>query len=120
MRQGIQGQVFLVVNSPDSTTRGNPEAGVQREVHIYEITTLDQATHHDGIFKDIPTTKVLSLQTRPDGTFKVKLLPGTYSVFVQEPYGLFANLFKKNQINPVIVKAKQYTWVTITIDYPGT
>jgi hypothetical protein len=49
----------------------------------------------------------------------VKLAPGTYSVFVQEPEGLFANLFQQNRINPVVVKSRQYTWISITIEYPG-
>lgn len=118
-RQGIQGQVFLMGTAPDSSARANPEAGVQREVHIYELTTLDQAAHDNGIFASVPTNKVLSIMTKVDGSFKVKLPPGTYSVFVQEPGGLFANLFKKNQINPVVVKPRQYAWITITIEYPG-
>lgn len=119
LKQGIQGQVFRLPTSADSLAKENPQAGVQREVHIYELTTLDQASHENGIFKSVPTQKVLSLTTRVDGKFKVKLAPGTYSVFVQEPEGLFANLFQQNRINPVVVKSRQYTWISITIEYPG-
>ena len=119
LKQGIQGQVFQLPSSADSLAKSNPDAGVQREVHIYELTTLDQATHENGIFKSVPTAKVMSVQTKIDGSFKVRLQPGVYSVFVQEPDGLFANLFQQNRINPVVVKPKQFTWVTITIDYPG-
>jgi hypothetical protein len=119
LKQGIKGQVFLLPSSADSLAKSNPEAGVQREVHIYELTTLDQASHENGIFKYLPTKKVLSVLTKIDGSFKVKLPPGTYSVLVQQPEGLFANLFEQNRINPVVVKPKQFAWVTITIDYPG-
>jgi hypothetical protein len=119
LKQGIQGQVFQLPTSADSLAKENPEAGVQREVHIYELTTLDQTSHENGIFRSIPTQKVLSITTRADGRFKVKLPPGTYSVFVQEPGGLFANLFQQNRINPVVVKPRQYTWISITIEYPG-
>jgi hypothetical protein len=118
-RQGIKGQVFLVVNSPDSTVHTSPNAGIQREVHIYEQTTLEQVTQENGIFTSVSTNKVLSIMSKSDGSFKAKLPPGTYSVFVKEPTGLFANLFKKNQINPVVVKPGQYTWITIGIEYPG-
>lgn len=120
LRQGIQGQVFLVANTlPDSSERTRPNSGIKREVVIYELTTLDQASHENGFFKQVPTAIVLSAMTEDDGSFKVKLPPGTYSVFVKEGDGLYANLFEQNRINPVVVKPKQYSWVTITIEYPG-
>jgi hypothetical protein len=118
LKQGIEGKVFLEINSPDSIKHKRPETGVQREVHIYELTTLDQASHENGIFKSVPTNNVMIILTQGDGSFKVKLPPGTYSLFIKEPAGLYANLFSKNQINPVVVKPKQYTWITITIEYP--
>ena len=97
----------------------NPNTGVRREVVIYELTTLDMASHENGIFRNLPTTLVTSIISEDDGSFKVKLLPGTYSVFVKEGDGFYANLFDQNRINPVVVKPKQYAWVTITIQYPG-
>ena len=119
LKQGIKGQVFLLPTSADSLVKANPKAGVQREVHIYELTTLDQAAHENGIFRSVPTTRVSCILTKKDGSFKVKLPPGTYSVFVKEPNGLFANLFSQNRINPVVVKPKQFTWITISIENPG-
>jgi hypothetical protein len=121
LRQGIQGQVFLVANSlaDSSVANPNPNTGVRREVVIYELTTLDVATHENGIFRNLPTMFVTSIMSEDDGSFKVKLLPGTYSVFVKEGDGFYANLFDQNRINPVVVKPKQYAWVTITIEYPG-
>ena len=121
LRQGIQGQVFLVATTlADSTAaRPNPNAGIQREVVIHQLTTLGQAKHENGIFKSVPTEMVLSMLTEKDGSFKAKLPPGEYSVFIKEAGGLYANLFEQNRINPVIVKPKQYSWVTITVEYPG-
>jgi len=118
-KQGIQGQVFKLPSAADSLAKETPEAGVQSIVHIYELTTLDQASHKNGIFKSVPTNLVMTIMTKVDGSFKVKLPPGTYSVFVDMGDSLFANLFKNNQINPVVVKPKQFAWVTITIENPG-
>jgi hypothetical protein len=119
LKQGIEGHVFLLVNSPDSANHESPQAGVQREVHIHELTTLDQVTQENGVFTSVPTANVVTILTDVDGSFKVKMPPGTYSVFIKEPGGLYANLFKKNQINPVVVKPRQYSWITISIEYPG-
>src|SRR5690349_979725 len=71
LRQGIKGQVFQLASLPDSTNHPNPEAGVQREIHIYELTTLDQATPEGGIFKSVPTNKIASVLSKADGSFKV-------------------------------------------------
>ena len=117
LRQGIQGQVFFVADS--TVARQRPNSGIKREVVIHELTTLDQATHENGFFKSVPTAVVTTLISGDDGSFRVKLPPGTYSVFVREGDGLYANLFEHNQINPVVVKPRQYAWVTITVDYPG-
>jgi len=121
LRQGIQGQIFLVDNSLADSAAANPSpnTGIKREIVIHELTTLDMATHENGLFKNVPTLFVTSIMSADDGTFKVKLLPGTYSVFVRQGDGLYANLFEQNRINPVVVKPKQYAWVTITIEYPG-
>ena len=121
LRQGIQGQIFLVDNSLADSTAANPSpnAGIKREIVIHELTTLDMTSHENGLFKYVPTSFVTSIMSADDGTFKVKLLPGTYSVFVKQGDGLYANLFDQNRINPVVVKPKQYAWVTITIEYPG-
>ena len=119
LKQGIQGQVYRIPGAADSLAKENPDAGLQCIVHIYELTTLDQASHKNGVFKSVPTNLVVTIATKVDGSFKVKLPPGTYSVFVDLGDALFANLFKNNQINPVVVKPKQFAWVTISIDDLG-
>ena len=96
----------------------SPNQGAVREILIYELTTFKDATQVGPFFRDIKTKMVATIQSKPDGTFKIKLLPGNYSVFTREKNGLYANLFDgQNNINPVNVKSGQYAWKTITIDY---
>ncbi len=120
-REGIKGQVFWISGNqlPGPEDNRSAHYGIQREIHIYELTTLKDVTlTPEGFFSDIKTNLVTSLTTKPDGSFKVRLPPGKYSIFVQESAGLYANLFDKNNaINPVVVKEKQYAWLPITVDY---
>jgi hypothetical protein len=96
----------------------SPNQGAIREVLIYELANTTDATQVGPFFRDIKTRLVATTQSKPDGTFKVKLPVGTYSVFTKERNGLYANLFDgKGFINPVTIKAGQYAWKTITIDY---
>lgn len=122
LKQGIHGQVFLVASAlPDSpSTPSTPNAGIKREVAIYELTTLDMAAHKNGFFENVPTKLVASILSADDGSFRIKLPPGTYSVFIKEGDALYANLFDQNRINPVVVKPRKYTWLSITVEYPGS
>lgn len=120
-RQGIKGQVFWISGNlmPGLENPRSIHAGIQREIFVYQLTTLEQATlMENGFFKDIQTPLVTKVLSKPDGSFKLRLPPGKYSVFVKEEDGLFANLFDKNNaINPVTVKEKQYSWLPINVDY---
>lgn len=120
-RQGIKGQVFWVSGNqlPGPDANRTAHYGVQRELYIHELTTLKQVTMSpDGFFSNIKTKLVAQISTNPDGSFKIRLPPGEYSVFVKEEEGFYANLFDKNNaINPVFVKEKQYAWLPITVDY---
>lgn len=96
----------------------SPNQGAIRDVLIYEITNVTDATQVGPFFRDIKTRLIATIQTKPDGTFKVKLPVGSYSVFTKERNGLYANLFDgKGYINPVVIKEGQWGWKTITIDY---
>ncbi len=119
-KQGLQGQVFWVSGNqmpgPDAVL--SPNQGAVRDVLIYEITNVTDATQIGPFFRDIKTRLVATATSKTDGTFKVKLPVGTYSVFTREKSGLYANLFDgKGFINTVTIKAGQYAWKTITIDY---
>jgi hypothetical protein len=119
-KQGLHGQVFWVSGNqmPGPEVILSPNQGTVREILIYELTSFKDATVVGPFFRDIKTRLVATITSNADGTFKVKLPAGSYSVFTKEKNGLYANLFdEKNNINPVIVKPGEYTWRTITIDY---
>lgn len=119
-KQGLHGQVFWVSGNqmPGPESVLSPNQGTSREILIYEITSIKDVTQVGPFFRDVKTKLVATVQSKSDGTFKVKLLPGAYSVFTREKNGLYANLFdEKNNINPVQVKTGEYAWKTITIDY---
>jgi len=119
-KQGLRGQVFWVSGNqmPGPESILSPNQGAVREVLIYELTSIKDVTQVGPFFRDIKTKVVATIQSKPDGTFKIKLLPGNYSVFTREKNGLYANLFdEKNNINPVYVKSGQYASKTMIIGY---
>lgn len=119
-KQGLKGQVFWVSGNqmPGPEVVLSPNQGAVREIVIYELTSFKDATQVGPFFRDIKTKMVASIISKPDGTFKIKLMPGSYSVFTKEKNGLYANLFDdKNNINPVTIRDGEYAWKTITIDY---
>lgn len=119
-KQGLSGQVFWVSGNqmPGPESVLSPNQGAIREILIYELTGFDDVTVVGPFFRDIKTKMIATVQSNADGTFKIKLPPGSYSVFTKEKNGLYANLFDENKnINPVTIKASQYTWKTITVDY---
>lgn len=116
----LQGQVFWVsgdqMPGPDKTR--NPQQGIVREIYIYNAANLSDATQQDGFFTAIQTALVAKVMSESDGSFKVKLPPGKYSVFVKEDKGLFANLYDSNGcINCVHVNPRKSSWITLTVDY---
>ena len=122
-QQGVTGQLFWIYGDhlPKPEKRSIPVQGVSREIQVYELTTLADVDQENGFFKKVYTRFVASTFSKADGTFKIKLPPGKYSLFVKEEKGLYANLFDSDKnISPIMVKPKQYAWMTITIDYEAT
>jgi hypothetical protein len=120
LKQGVHGKVFWISGNqmPGPEKKSSPQEGVQREIFVYEATRLNQTVQQNGFFTQINTKLITQGRSMPDGSFRIQLPPGHYSVFVQEPNGLYANLFDSdNLINPITVKSKAYTWLTIAIDY---
>lgn len=124
--QGLAGQVRWLegnlmptigedVQQNEKDYKGEP---VQREIHIYELTSMDEATAEGTFFKNIQTDLVKTVETNEEGEFIVELPVGRYSVFVQEDQGLFANSFDgEGHINPVEIKEGELTKITIQINY---
>ena len=122
-QQGVKGQLYLVTGNqmPSPDRKHIPRKGVVREIYIYELTNVAEVDKEDGFYKKVYTKFVKSQFSKADGTFKIKLPPGKYSLFVKENKGLHANLFdSENNISPFTVERKTYTWMTVTIDYAAT
>ena len=119
-KEGIKGQVFWISGNqmPGPGKAIPPEQGVTREIVIYKETTLKDVDQKDQFFQEVKTELVTKTWSNVDGSFKIKLPPGKYSVFTQETKGLFANVIDQNGcINCVQVQPKKYAWVAITVDY---
>ena len=119
-KQGIKGQVLWVSGNqmPGTSKKITPQQGIVREVVIYPEIKLKDTKQTDGFFTITQSVPVATVLSKSDGSFYVKLPPGNYSVFTKESKGLFANLFDgQGIINPVKVKPKKYTWITLAIDY---
>ena len=84
---------------------------------VYPQVKVRDTKQADGFFVEIQSLPVAIALSKADGSFRVRLAPDNYSVFVKESKGLFANLFdEQGSINPVAVKAKKYSWITLTVD----
>jgi hypothetical protein len=119
-QQGICGKVVWLEGNqmPGPGAKPTKPAGIVREVYIYEAVTTQQCTEENGFYKNIKTPLVAKVKSRKDGSFKVKLKPGIYSVFVKEQEGLWANLFDgEGRINPITVSDKNWTTIVFEVNY---
>lgn len=124
--QGIHGQLFWVEGNlmPQASEEGtgpterNLRQGVQRTVKIHSLTHIDQLSIGDYLIGNIQTPEISSFETDPDGSFRIELPIGKYSLFTLEQDGFFANIFdSENHINPVEVKAGEWSRFDIIINY---
>ncbi len=121
-RAGIKGRVILVrgnqMPSPDRVAE--KPAGMQTTLYVYELTNLSQVERQgeSAFYRSISTRLVKEIATNADGSFKVKLKPGNYSVFVKKGELFYANLFDgQNNIYPVEVKKGEMTVLEFQANY---
>ncbi len=121
LHQGVRGQVIWMEGNrmPGPGKTASPGQPVIRILYFYKATENSQATSEDGIFyHDIKTRLVKKIKSDSSGHYSLNLPAGTYSVFVGEEKGLYANsLDNRGLINPVEVKKNQVTSLNIRIDY---
>ncbi|MGM9506122.1 hypothetical protein ACS5NO_00280 [Larkinella sp. GY13] len=119
--QGICGTVlFKSGNHMPGPDRPMPKGQpVVREVLIYELTKIDQTeATDDGFYTKINTRLIKKVKSDQDGKFCVSLPAGSYSVFVQEEKGLYANLSDgQNNIFPVTVAKNRRSTIAFDISY---
>ncbi|MDB5243585.1 MAG: hypothetical protein JWP57_4210 [Spirosoma sp.] len=122
--QGICGTVVEKrgnhMPSPDSP-RPNPNGTpIVREVLIFPLLNMGQVeTGENGFINSVRDAKpIKTVKSGKDGTFCVSLPVGQYSVLVQEPNGLYANLSDSHgNINPVSVEKGRKAQATVEITH---
>lgn len=117
----IKGQLYWQPPETNySPDRQNiPYNGIPLEIFVHQITTEAEVDFEDGKIHKIYTPVVARFFCKWNGSFKVKLPPGRYSVFVREKNNFFGNLKDANgNLSPATIdNTKRTTWVTITLDY---
>ncbi|POY35770.1 hypothetical protein C3K47_13500 [Solitalea longa] len=91
---------------------------VEREIVFYELTNANEATANGSFYTTIKTKEIKRIRSDKQGRYTILLQPGTYSVFVKEKEGYFANRFDgHNNICPVEVRKDKMTVLNLIIDY---
>jgi hypothetical protein len=121
IQQGICGSIFWKSgNFMPSPDREMPKAKpVQREILVYELTNISEATLQNGFYTAIVKSKIKSIKSDAEGKFCLDLPEGEYSLFVKEgEKGLYANSFDgQGNIFPVKVNKDKVSIIVFTIDY---
>ncbi|GCC53044.1 hypothetical protein SanaruYs_32850 [Chryseotalea sanaruensis] len=119
-KQGIRGKITWSSGNqmPGPDKKSSTTKGIKRKIFIYEVATLEQVVQEEGFYKNINTKLVKEAKSCRNGRFRIKLPVGTYSVFVQESKGLWANLFDgKGQINAVQINNSTWTELNMNVNY---
>jgi hypothetical protein len=119
--QGICGTIVWksgnMMPSPDKVIL--PPKPIERELLVYELTNIAQATLQNGFYKAIASTLIKTVKSDSQGKFCVDLPEGSYSLLVREgDKGLYANSFDdKGNILPVQVGKDKVSIIVFTVDY---
>jgi len=121
-KQGVTGAVYWMEG--DFMPRigekpGGSRQPIVREILFYgPVDASSLGTENGPIYKRLPIEPIARVSSNKNGTFRISLPVGTYSVFTKEPDGFFANRFDGNGIiNPVEVKAGAFSEIVIEINY---
>ncbi len=93
--------------------------GIKATVLIHELTNLSQVTRvqQSAAYTAINSKLVQTVESKEDGTFKIKLPPGKYSLFIKTETGFYSNGFDaQNNIQPVEVVKKKMSKVELRLD----
>ena len=122
MEQGIMGKIIwkqgnMMPQFGDSKKSGVVE-GTIRDIFIYEVVNKKALKQAGPFYKDIPTKMVAKGKSAEDGSFKIQLEPGTYSMFTKEPNGLYGNLTDgQGNLSVVKVEKGKYTEIKFEVSY---
>lgn len=116
--EGIWGTLIQREGNWMPGANGNPlEFPAQREIAVYEYTTINQINGHPTSCEVL--TKLISTTTcDKEGFYELKLKPGKYSVFLKEKGKLYANGGDSyGGLNSVIVETSKVSKMNLVIDY---
>lgn len=120
VKQGITGFITEVTGnqmpSPDAP-RAIPK-GILTTIFVYEPTNITQVTRvgTSTVYTSVNTKWVASVQTDSTGAFTLALPVGSYSLFVQQGKGFYANLFDtNNNIALFVVEEDKLTVAKLTV-----
>lgn len=120
-RSGIKGKLYWM--SPDKAFKTEeqniPYQGLPLEIFVHELTTEAEVDFEDAVISKIYTPIVSRFWCKSNGTFKTKLPPGNYSIFVRYKNRYYGNLKDAiGNLSPAYINdSKQMAWVTITLTY---
>ena len=121
-QQGIEGMVIKVSGNqmPSPDIPKTPQKGFKTTLYIYELTNLSQVVkqNESAFYSAINSKFVTKVETKEDGTFKVSLPEGKYSLFVKKEELFYANLYDgEGNIAPVEVAKGKMTRIVTKVDY---
>lgn len=93
--------------------------GIKATVCVYELTNISQVVRQgqSAAYTAINTKLIQQIETKDNGTFKIKLPPGKYSLFIKTGKGFYSNNFDaQNNIQPVEVVKKKMSKVELRLD----
>ncbi len=119
--RGLKGHVFWISGNqmPSPEEPPSPPKGMKTTLYIYELTHISQVVQKDQspFYSSILTQLVKTVETNDKGRFRVKLKPGTYSLFVKKDDLFFSGQRdEKNNIHPVEVTTGM-TEVIFNVNY---
>ena len=119
---GIKGHVYLIAGNqmPSPDQQPSKPKGIKTILYIYRLTNINEVSRegNSAFFKSISTEPVKEVQTDENGYFKIKLKPGSYSLFVKKGELFYSSQFdEKNNIHPIEVKKGKTTEVVFRTNY---
>lgn len=117
-KTGISGQLYWHTSQASEMGHTVNYNGVPLEIFIHTLTTMAEVDVRNGIINKIYTPIISRFFCNRNGSFKTKIPPGEYSVFVKYQNGFYGNIQDRvGNISPATITAKRNAWITITIDY---
>lgn len=120
-KSGIEGTVVKISGNqmPSPDRPPSIPKGIKATVFVYELTNMSQVVRQgqSAGYTSISTKLIQKVETKENGSFKVRLPPGKYSLFIKTDNGFYSNSFDAaNNIQPVEVVKKKMSKIELRLD----